>query len=204
MVPIDSRLFHLHYHVPDVEYAEQVLAEKGLPLRAKFGVVDGESIAVKPGESPPNGFQFRLQDAQRGYANVTLTRGNRVQFDHFGVVTSEFEEVIDRASDAGWTVQGHNDRRTFLITPWRFRIEVHPAAGRIEKSLGARDEGRFEAFVLSVPTPSEVSEELQYVLGELSELSVQKVEGRPDIPQATMVGEAFPNGVTIQAASLAA
>lgn len=96
-----TRPFHLHYHVPDVEYAEQVLTDIGLPLRARFGTVDGEMVAVEAGEQSPDGFRFRLQDAQRGYANVTLTSGKEVQFDHFGVVTSSARRF---ASDVSFRV----------------------------------------------------------------------------------------------------
>ncbi|MFC4440463.1 MULTISPECIES: hypothetical protein [Natrialbaceae] len=200
----DTRLFHLHYHVPDIKYAEQVLADNGLPLRARFGSVNGETVVVKPREKPPEGFQFRLQDAQRGEANVTLTRGKRVQFDHFGIVTSAFDVIIERAKKADWTVQGVEGPRTFLIPPWGFRIEVHPEDGRITNSLGSWEESRFENVVLTVPSPSEVEEGLQSVLGLVSGVSIRKEEDRPHVPQATLGGQAFPGGLTIRASTLTA
>lgn len=200
----DTRLFHLHYHVPDVEYAEQVLADNGLPLRARFGSVDGETVAVEPGEEPPEGFRLRLQDAQRGYASVTLTRGKHVQFDHLGIVTSAFDVIIERAKKADWTVQGVDGPRTFLIPPWGFRIEVHPEDGRIATTLGSWEESRFENVVLTVPSPSEVEDGLQSVLGHISGVSIRKGESQPHVPKATLGGQAFPGGLTIRASTLAA
>lgn len=197
-----TRPFHLHYHVPDVEYAEQVLTDIGLPLRARFGTVDGEMVAVEAGEQSPDGFRFRLQDAQRGYANVTLTSGKEVQFDHFGVVTSSFDEVVQRAMEADWTVQGVDEPRTFLVTPWSFRIEIHPDDGRIANGLGSWEESRFEDIVLAVPAPREVRQELRKIVG-VTRVTVRKREGRPHVPQATLDGNAFAGETTLQSASLA-
>ena len=199
----DTRLFHLHYHVPDVKYAESVLADKGLPLRAKFGAVDDEIIAVEAGEEPPERFQFRLQDSQRGYANITLTSGTRVQFDHFGVVTATFDSIIQRAREANWPVHGVEAPRTFLITPWEFRIELHPENGRVVDSLGSWNECRFEDVVLTVPDAEEVRAGLDEVIGHIQDLSVREERGRPHIPRATLNGHLCPDVATIRAASLA-
>lgn len=200
----DTRLFHLHYHVPDVEYAERVLADEGLPLHAKFGSVDDEIIAVEAGEEPPAGFQFRLQDSQRGYANITLTSGKDVQFDHLGLVTASFDSIIQRATDAGWTVQGVDDPRTFLITPWGFRIEVHPEDGRVVDSLGSWEECRFEDVVLTVPESEQVKAGISEVIGHIQGLNIREERGQPHVPRATMNGQACSDELTIRAASLAA
>lgn len=198
-----TRLFHLHYHVPDLGFAEQVLAEHGLPPHAKYGSVDDEPVSLEPGENPPEGFDFKLQDAQRGYANVTITPGKDVRFDHIGLVSPAFESIVERAKDAEWQVHGVDTPRTFLITPWGFRIEIHPEDGIIADSLGSWEECRFDPLTLAVHEPAEVAEELQHVVGTISEIEIQQAEDRPDVPEVTLRGQAFREDVTLEATALA-
>lgn len=200
----DTRPFHLHYHVPDVAYAQEVLRNRGLPLRAVFGVVDGDTIALEPGEEPPEGFRFRLQDAQRGYANVTLTRGKQLQFVHVGIVSAHYDRILERAREADWTIHGEESPRTFLITPWGFRIELHPADGRIADSLGSWEQCRFESLVLCVASPSDVHAGIRGVVGDIPGLEVGNGRESPHVPRATLAGEAFPEEVTVEASSLVA
>lgn len=200
MTPPETRLFHLHYHVPDVDHAERVLAEKGLPLHARFGWVDDEMVALGPADEIPEGFRFRLQDSQRGYANVTLTSGKRMQFDHLGIYTTEFESVIDSAEEAGWNVHGIEEPRTFLITPWKFRIEVHREGDRVEDSLGSWEDAHFSEIILTVSNADAVREGLTTVIGDIPGLVVhEEPRGPPHVPQATVSGTVFPEERTIEA-----
>lgn len=203
MTAASSRLFHLHYHVPDIGYAEQVLADHGLPLHARYGSVDDEPISLAPGETAPDDFEFKLQDSQRGYANVTLTPGKDVRFDHFGLVSPAFDAIVQRAESAGWEVQGVDSPRTFLITPWGFRIELHPVDGIVVGSLGSREECRFGTLTLAVQNPDEVEEVLQEVVGTVSEVAIQRTSDRPHVPQVTFRGEVFSDEVTLEAGALA-
>lgn len=203
MTAASPRLFHLHYHVPDIRYAERVLAEHGLPLHARYGSVDDEPISLAPDEDPPKGFDFKLQDAQRGYANITLTPGKDVRFDHLGLVSPEFETVVERASDVEWQIQGVDSPRTFLITPWGFRVEIHPDDGFIAETLGSWEECGFDTVTLAVKNPDEVKKGLQDVVGTVSEVEIQQGEDRPHVPQVTLHGHAFRDEVTLEAASLA-
>lgn len=198
-----TRLFHLHYHVPDIRYAERVLADKGMPLRAKFGSINDEMTAVEPGEDPPADFRFRLQDSQRGYANITLTPGKSIRFDHFGIVTTEFDSIIQRANDADWPVRGIDEPRTFLITPWGFRVEIHPEDGRVVESLGSWEECRFEEVVLTLPDPQEAAEGINTVIGHIPGFRVREAKGRPHVPQISLGGQALLGEPTLRAASLA-
>lgn len=203
MTATSPRLFHLHYHVPDIGYAEQILAEHGLPLHARYGSVDDEPVSLTPDEEPPEGFNFKLQDAQRGYANVTLTPGKNVRFDHIGVVSPAFDTIVQRAKDAEWQVQGLDTTRTFLIPPWGFRIEIHPDDGIIAESLGSWEECRFDTVTLAVQNPDEVEEELQDVVGTVSGVDIHQADVRPHVPQVRLSGKAFTDEVTLEAASLA-
>lgn len=189
----ETRLFHVHVHVPDVDYAAAVLADYGLPVNARYGSVDGEAVALGPDETPPADFRFRLQDSQRGHANVTLTAGPEVSFDHLGIVTSGFDDVVERARKAGWTVQGVDEPRTFLITPWEFRIEIHPETGRIAETLGSWEACRFGEVTLSHSTPTAVHSGIEAVVGEIPGLHISdQADDGPHLSRAVLVGDDLP------------
>lgn len=204
MVQSDTRLFHLHYHVTDVERAERVLADVGLPPNRRYGRVDGEAVALDPDEPTPAGFRLRLQDSQRGHVNVTIAPAPARRFDHLGVVTADVETVVGRAeSRDGWSTHDRDGRRTFLATPWGFRVELQPADGDVANGLGRWETVRFETVVLAVPVDvvDQVREGLREVLGPVSGLDV--ASGAPehvDVPTARLAGEAFPDERTLEAA----
>lgn len=200
MPPSETRLFHLHYHVPDIDYAERVLSEQGLPLHTKLGLVDGEMVTFQPDEKIPEEVRFRLQDSQRGYANVTLTAGKRVQFEHIGIITTKFDSILNRAEEAGWYIHGLDKLRTFLTTPWGFRIEIHPEGNQVEESLGSWEDARFAEIVLTVSDAEAVRKGINSVIGSIPGLTIRnKTHERPQVPQATLTGREFPEEQTIQA-----
>lgn len=187
-----TRLFHLHYHVPNPDETTQTLAELGIPLYRRFGRVDGESVALTPGEQQPDGFRLRLQNAQRGYVNITMTPGNAVQFDHLGIITTEFDQIIETAEQTnGWQVTSTTPHRTFLVTPWGFRIEIHQEGGHVESTLGSWEDCHFEAVTLAVP-PAEcavVQASLDTVVGDIPGLTVEPDDGNDvGVPEATIAG----------------
>lgn len=203
MVPPKTRLFHLHYHVPDIDHAERVLSDSGIPFHRRYGWVDDRFLTLREGEEIPEGFRLHLQDSQRGYANITLTPGKQVQFDHLGVYTRQFDGVITRAEEAGWHIHRPNQPRTFLVTPWGFRIELHAEGDEVEASLGSWEEAHFDEVVLTVPNPGAVQDGIDGVIGEIAGLVVQKSQDdKPEVPQATIIGSAFPASRTIQAGML--
>lgn len=185
MEPPTTRLFHLHYNVPDVTRAERALANHGIPLRQRFGQVRGEAVALDPGESEPEGFRLRLQTHQRGYANVTLAPGRKLRFDHLGLCTAEFDATLDRAKERGWSVRDPGGRRPFVMTPWGFRVELHRDGSDVESSLGDWHEAHLSAVELHVPNPDEVRDGLGEVFGDVPGLSVQSdgsVQPDGDVP----------------------
>lgn len=203
MAPPATRLFHLHYHVPDVDYAERSLAKRGFPVRSRFVRVDDELVSFGPAEDLPDEFRFRLQDSQRGYANVTLTSGKEVYFEHFGLVTADFEAVVDRAMSAEWYVLNVDQPRTFLTTPWGFRIELHRTGDRVDNSLGRWEEAHFSDVVLTVSDAEAVTEGLAAIVGDIPCLTVREHHNEhPHVPQATVSGTAFPEDRTLQASGL--
>lgn len=202
MEPPQTRLFHLHYNVPDVPLAERALAELGVPLRRRFGRVRGEQVALDPGESEPEDFRLRLQTHQRGYANFTLAPGRDLRFDHLGFCTSEFEAVVGRAKRRGWSVrnaEGH--RRTFAMTPWGFRVELHRDGSAVESSLGDWDRAHLSAVELHVRDPDEVREGLDAVFGDVPGVAVEEGDGRAFVPRFRFGGDAL-GGTTFEATAL--
>ena len=169
----ETRLFHLHYNVPSPSAAGRALADEGLPLRRRFGRVRDESVALAPGDPEPEDFRFRLQTHQRGYVNLTLAPGRRPRFDHLGLCTRAFDEVLARAERAGWPVRDPDGRRPFVTTPWGFRVELHRDGSDVESSLGDWDEAHLGEVTAVVPNPEAVRDGLGEVFGRVPGLVVR-------------------------------
>lgn len=191
-----TRLFHLHYNVPNVRGAERRLADFGLPLHQRFGQVRGESVAFDPDGRIPDGFRLRLQTHQRGYANVTLAPGRELRFDHLELRTAEFDSVVGRAESRGWSVRDPDGRRPFVMTPWGFRVEVHRDGSAVESELGDRDEAHLSAVDLRAPNPDAVRDGLRDVFGGVPGLAVRDGDGRAFAASFRLDGEAFGGRVT--------
>lgn len=201
-----TRLFHLHYNAPDVAHAERALADRGVPLQRRFGRVRGEAVALDPGETEPEDFRLRLQTHQRGYANLTLAPGRALRFDHLGLCTREFDAIVGRAGERGWSVRDPDGRRPFVMTPWGFRVELHRDGSEVESSLGDWDEAHLSEVELRVPNPDEVRDGLGEVFGDVPGLGVEsggeRSEDRAFVPRFELGGEAF-ESAEIEAAALA-
>lgn len=196
-------LFHLHFAVPDVPEAERTLADLGLPPYRRFGRVDGESVALDADDPVPDGFRLRLQNAQRGAVNVTLAPGSRLQFDHFGVAVSDLEAVVERAEAAGWSTRDSGGRRTFLTTPWRFRVEIVGETSAVARDLGSTETARLDRVELAVSEPEPARTELEAVLGDLPTLRVVEGDGgHAGVPRFRLAGTAFPDGRTVETDAL--
>ncbi|GAA0197826.1 hypothetical protein ACFFQF_14700 [Haladaptatus pallidirubidus] len=199
-----TRLFHLHFNTPDVSGAENRLAVRGLPLYRRFGRVDGEFRALEADDPVPDEFRLRLQDAERGYANVTLAPGRRPHFDHLGLCTSEFDAICDRAEDAGWSVRDRDGRRTFVMTPWEFRVELHPDGSEVEIDLGSWDDAHFGTVELVIPNDNEdennedetAAHEFAAVFGDVPGLEIRAGED-VWVPRFRLVGSAFSDEIQI-------
>ena len=190
--PARTRLFHLHFNTPDVPALESWFESVGVPLRRRFGVVRGESVALAPDEDAPDDWRVRLQSHRVGGVDVTLAPGQRHRFDHLGLVTPGFDDVVARAEERGWSVRDPNGRRPFVMTPWGFRVELHSEESDVAGSLGSRDVARFERVELLVPDDEAeaVRDGLDEVFGEVSALAVTEgaVE-RPTVRRFALSGE---------------
>ncbi|WP_338781617.1 hypothetical protein [Metabacillus sp. FJAT-52054] len=147
-------LFHYHYWTPYLEETEKFYTELGFTVHQRIGRLNGSFQSFNPPlvwedfrENPP---LFRIIEMKKGNINVTVGYGKKVMFDHIGFFVSKEEHgiVCEKARNLGWKVE-EDERRTFISTPYGFRIELqtHPdvlAAGdaAIEKMiLSIRKEG---------------------------------------------------------------
>ncbi|WP_411968248.1 hypothetical protein [Haloferax sp. YSSS75] len=187
-------LFHLHYHVPDVEYAAAALSAYGIEPVARFGTADGESVSLAADETPPDGFTLRLQTNRGGTADVTLTPGPRLAFDHFGVVVDDVSAVVERARQRDWGVT-ENERRTFLVTPWGFRIELQQATSDLVSELGDPADCRFTEVILAAPVEARdsISRTIRDVVGDVTNFRVAPVRA-----STAAVREAFVDGARVE------
>lgn len=198
-----ARLFHLHFAVPDVPAAERALADAGLPPYRRFGRLDGEQAALDADEPIPDGFRLRLQNARTGVVDVTLAPSTRLQFDHLGVVVPDVAAVVDRAEDLDWSTRDSGGRRTFLATPWRFRVEVVDAAGAVAGDLGSPAAARLASVALRVPDPDRVRSAFETLLGDLPALTLaERDDDRTSVARFQLEGDAFPDGRTIRVEDL--
>ncbi|WP_312907657.1 hypothetical protein [Natronosalvus caseinilyticus] len=170
-----STLFHLHFNTPSVDEAANHLERAGLPLDQRFGSVRGESVSLEPTDETPEGFRFKLQIHQRGGANVTLAPGRRPHFEHLGLIVPDFEAALERAESRGWSVR-RNERRTFVMAPWEFRVEAHPPDGEGVVGLGDVSDCRLEETVLRVPEADVARAALADVFGEVPALRIEPGE----------------------------
>ncbi|ELZ85636.1 hypothetical protein C453_07463 [Haloferax elongans ATCC BAA-1513] len=183
-------VFHLHYHVPDVDAAATALSSCGITPVARFGSVEGESVALAPEEDEPSGFRLRLQTNRGGTADVTLTPGPKLAFDHFGVVVEDVSAVVERATARDWSVT-ENERRTFLVTPWGFRIELQSPDSDLVSELGDPDDCHFREVSLSVPSEARerIDRTIRAVVGDVSNLRVVPLAGsQPAVTEASLAG----------------
>ena len=62
---------------------------------------------------------------EKGNVNITFGYGKKIMFDHIGFLVSEKEQnmICENAERMNWEVN-RGERRTFITTPYKFRIEL--------------------------------------------------------------------------------
>ncbi|WP_426353583.1 hypothetical protein [Exiguobacterium sp. R-39] len=132
-------LFHYHLWTPFVEETERFYQQLGFQVTQRIGRYEGAFTSFDPPldwddfrEQP---ILFRIIEMKRGAINMTFGYGKKVMFDHIGFLVTEADrlQILGRAEAVGLTVQA-NERRTFIQTPFGFRIELqtHPDAVQSE------------------------------------------------------------------------
>lgn len=122
-------LFHYHFWTPYLEETEKFYVENGFRVTLRMGKYEGEFQSFNPplnwDDFRQHNILFRIIEIRKGAINLTFGYGKRVMFDHIGFLVSEekLNLICDTAEKMHWPVD-RGDRRTFITTPYKFRIEL--------------------------------------------------------------------------------
>ena len=134
------QLFHYHWWTPKVEEMERAYHDLGFETVQRVGRVNGEMQTFNPPKQwedfKGKDITFRIVEMVKGQSNITFGYGKRDQFDHIGILVDEEEyvEVIRRAEELMWRVS-EGERRTFILTPWKFRIELQKRKDVVKEQM---------------------------------------------------------------------
>ncbi len=123
------RLFHYHFWTDKAEAMERFYRSREFRTALRIGRENGEMRTYNPPldweDFRHRGIRFRIIEMIRGHVNVTFGDGTRDRLDHLGVLVDEEEHdaVANRARQSGMQVK-ESDARTFVQTPWGFRLEL--------------------------------------------------------------------------------
>ncbi|HZG13828.1 MAG TPA: hypothetical protein VE710_02300 [Candidatus Bathyarchaeia archaeon] len=122
-------LFHYHYWTPFVEETEIFYVANGFRVTQRIGKYEGEIQPFNPplawDDFREKHILFRIIEARKGNVNITFGYGKKIIFDHLGFLVSanDHEVICNNASLLHWETN-IGERRTFIQTPYGFRIEL--------------------------------------------------------------------------------
>ncbi|MCM3405170.1 hypothetical protein [Cytobacillus oceanisediminis] len=122
-------LFHYHFWTPHVEETERFYTNNGFRIYQRIGKYQGDFQNFDPpfvwDDFREKDILFRIIEARKGCINVTFGYGKKSIFDHIGflVIEKEQEFICQNAVNLNWNVD-RGERRTFITTPYSFRIEL--------------------------------------------------------------------------------
>lgn len=206
------KCFHYHWWTDKVEEMEAWYRGIGFETRQRIGRVNGAMREFNPPleweDFREENVQFRIIEMVQGQVNITFGQGKRDRFDHIGFLVDDREhnEVLKNAALLGWRVD-EGERRTFISTPWRFRVELQrrkeavrseafPSLARLELNidrpgrlsalaelLGAEAEDKGETCLIRT-----ADWELQLSRGQESALESVEVRQREPLTATDPVG----------------
>ncbi|MDR4937960.1 hypothetical protein RGU11_16400 [Rossellomorea marisflavi] len=130
------KCFHYHWWTDKVEEMEAWYRGIGFETLQRIGRANGEMREFNPPleweDFRQEEVQFRIIEMVQGRMNITFGQGKRDRFDHIGFLVDdrEHDEVLKNAALLGWRVD-EGERRTFISTPWRFRVELQRRKGAV-------------------------------------------------------------------------
>ncbi|WLR57342.1 hypothetical protein LC048_11055 [Mesobacillus subterraneus] len=199
-------LFHYHFWTPHLEETEKFYVENGFRVTLRLGKHEGEFQSFNPplnwDDFRQHTILFRIIEVRKGAINLTFGYGKRVMFDHIGFLVSEekLNRICDYAEKMNWPVD-RGDRRTFITTPYKFRIELQANMDAIDslsekislKSLKVEtNKPGLENDLLALfgqPVPS-----IHNILGEAVTIKEAVMEGMQDILIDPNGVKIIPNG----------
>lgn len=144
------QLFHYHYWTPFVEETEQAYRSLGFEVKGRFtsGSFHPPLTWDDFREEQPT---FRIIEMRKGQINITFGYSKKVLFDHIGFLVSdeEYDQLLAQAKELNWPIQA-GERRTFLSTPLRLRLELQRRTDVIETGIDA-----LHAMTIAVPDLSQ-------------------------------------------------
>lgn len=130
-------IFHYHFWTPYVEETERFYVNNGFRIYQRIGRFQGDFQNFDPplkwDDFREKNILFRIIEARKGTINITFGYGKKIIFDHIGFLVSENEQgiICENADTMNWTVD-RGDRRTFITTPYDFRIELKTHKGIVD------------------------------------------------------------------------
>lgn len=196
-------LFHYHFWTPNLEETEKFYIENGFRISLRLGKYQGDYQTFNPplewNDFREKDITFRIIEARKGAINITFGFGNRVMFDHIGFLANpkEPDVICNEARKISWKVRTNN-RRTFISTPYGFRIELQSNMDAID---GTTDIARIEELELFVNN-KEFEKDFSQLFNKKAD-NIHTVIGKTStINKAVMSGilisnKIDPNGVSV-------
>ncbi|MGM0751631.1 MAG: hypothetical protein ACQET6_06830 [Bacillota bacterium] len=171
------QLFHYHWWTDRPEEMERFYRQSGFRTTLRVGRYNGEMHTFNPPlnweDFRDKDIRFRIIEMVKGQTNLTFGHGKKDMFDHIGflVTDTEYSGIIERAGKLQWKVD-EGERRTFISTPWKFRIELqkrrevvseekHPSIQAMEIHMNFREDpalvSRLLGFELTEQTNGKVT-----------------------------------------------
>ncbi|MDN3019157.1 hypothetical protein PH210_23575 [Paenibacillus sp. BSR1-1] len=161
------RLFHYHYWTPQPKEMEDFYSNLGFTVKLRIGKKNGQFETFNPpltwDDFQPSPPLFRTIEMVLDSINVTFGFGKSSKFDHLGFLVSqeEYESICNNAENLSLKVE-EGERRTFIYTPFGFKIELQRRADAVP-SLDGR---KIRKMVL-ITGEQEIPHLFQNLLGEI-------------------------------------
>lgn len=195
-------LFHYHHWTNHLEEIEKFYVENGFQVAGRFAKVkDGIKTYHPPlewddfREENPT---FRIIEVRKGKVNVSFGAGKKTMFDHIGflVTKEEHDDVCTLAKELGFNVN-EGDRRTFIGTPSRLRIELQQREDVVEEGndritsmeIMVKDSAHIQDFSRLL---GEYVSNILFTVGDNLQLKKVVIEGRES------KNSIDPNGVAVE------
>lgn len=145
------QLFHYHYWTPFVEETEQTYRSLGFEVKGRFTKDGSFHPPLTWDDFREEQPTFRIIEMRKGQINITFGYSKKVLFDHIGFLVSdeEYNLLLAQAKKLNWPIQA-GERRTFLSTPLRLRLELQRRTDVIENGNDA-----LHAMTIAVPDLSQ-------------------------------------------------
>lgn len=182
-------LFHYHFWTPYVEKTEKFYKDNNFRVSQRFGKYNGEFQTFNPpltwDEFREKKILFRIIEVRKGAVNITFGYGKKIIFDHIGflVLEEEKNQICENAEKINWKVE-KGERRTFITTPYNFRIELQTNTDAIDS---INDNVRIGTLNLETKTEG-LDKALSYLFGKHFNNITSKVGNEITIKEAVIKG----------------